>query len=118
VDDNVDGAEMLAASLSLYGHTIQVAHDGLEGWQMVQDFLPDIAILDIGLPSVDGYELARRIRQLPALQKIRLLALSGYGQTEDRERSRQAGFDLHLVKPVDLVDLNTALVGEPSGSSD
>jgi len=111
VDDNIDNAELLAIALSLQGHTIQVAHDGLEGLEAVQSFLPDIAILDIGLPAMDGYELARRIRQLPALKEIRLLALSGYGQPEDRERSLKSGFDLHLVKPVDFVDLNAALVG-------
>lgn len=114
VDDNVDGAEVLATSLSLYGHTIQVAHDGLEGLQAAKSFLPDVAILDIGLPSMNGYELARHIRQLPELQKIRLLAVSGYGQQEDRERSHEAGFDLHLVKPVDFEGLNTALFGEQS----
>ncbi|MEP0873515.1 ATP-binding protein [Trichocoleus desertorum AS-A10] len=112
VDDNVDGAEVLATSLSLYGHTIQVAHDGLEGLKAAQSFLPDVAILDIGLPSMNGYELAHRIRQLPELQKIRLLAVSGYGQQEDRERSHQAGFDSHLVKPVDLNELNAALFGK------
>lgn len=112
VDDNVDAAEMLAASFTLYGHTIQVAHDGVEGLKVAQSFFPDIAVLDIGLPGMDGYELARRIRQLPGLSKIRLLAVSGYGQQEDRERSREAGFDLHLVKPVDVYELNTALFGE------
>ncbi|HEY9748997.1 MAG TPA: ATP-binding protein [Allocoleopsis sp.] len=109
VDDNYDGAEVLATSLSISGHIVQVAHDGLEGLEAAQSFLPDVAILDIGLPRLDGYELARQIRQLPELRQIRLLALSGYGQPEDRKRSQRAGFDVHLVKPVDLVELEAAL---------
>ncbi|WP_199299979.1 ATP-binding protein [Trichocoleus sp. FACHB-262] len=109
VDDNMDAAEVLAISLNLCGHITEVAYDGLQGLEIAQSFLPDIAVLDIGLPGMDGYELARRLRHVPALSQIRLLALSGYGQPEDRDRSRQAGFAVHLVKPVDLTELSAAL---------
>jgi signal transduction histidine kinase len=112
VDDNVDAAEMLAVLCSFYGHTTEIAHDGVKGLEVAQSFVPDIAVLDIGLPSMNGYELARRIRQLPGLSQIRLLAVSGYGQQEDRERSRKAGFDMHLVKPVNVYELNNALLGK------
>jgi CheY-like chemotaxis protein len=102
VDDNVDAAEVLAEALRALGHEVAVAHDGREALVLAASFDPDAAVLDIGLPGMDGYELARRIRALAAARPPRLVALTGYGQDGDRVRAREAGFDVHLVKPVDL----------------
>ncbi len=102
VDDNVDAAETLADMLRLLGHVTQIAADGPAALQAIETFAPDVALLDIGLPVMDGYELARRIRATPGASKVRLFAVTGYGQDEDRRRSRDAGFDGHLVKPVNL----------------
>jgi CheY-like chemotaxis protein/two-component sensor histidine kinase len=109
VDDSVDGAEMLAAALSAKGYDAQVAHDAPAALRMAADFRPAAAFLDIGLPVMDGYELAARLRELPDLDGIRLIALTGYGQESDRRKSREAGFDHHLVKPVDLAVLDSVL---------
>ena len=111
VDDNEDAATSLARLLSMLdGHTVQVAHDGPSALALAADFEPEVVILDIGMPGMDGYEVARRFRARPESQQTRLVALSGWGQEKDRERSRAAGFDHHLVKPVDL-----ELLSRPSG---
>ena len=103
VDDNEDAATSLARLLSMLdGHSVQVAHDGPSALALAADFEPEVVILDIGMPGMDGYEVARRFRARPESQQTRLLALSGWGQEKDRERSRAAGFEHHLVKPVDL----------------
>ncbi|MGE0396764.1 MAG: ATP-binding protein [Kofleriaceae bacterium] len=102
VDDNEDAADLLALMLERMGHTARVAHDATGALAMVDDFAPDLAILDIGLPVMDGYELARRLRELPATRTTKLLALTGYGQASDKERATRAGFDEHLVKPISL----------------
>jgi PAS domain S-box-containing protein len=102
VDDNQDAAEMLAGALQNKGFETQVAHDAPAALRLAQTFIPDIAFIDIGLPVMDGYELAERLRQVPGLERIRLVALTGYGQESDRVRSRAAGFHEHLVKPVDF----------------
>ncbi|MEP6592955.1 MAG: ATP-binding protein, partial [Acidobacteriota bacterium] len=112
VDDNEDGAEMLAAVLAARGHDTRVAHDGPEALRIAGSFRPEVAFLDIGLPVMDGYELAARLRDLPELGGIRLIAVTGYGQESDRQRTRAAGFEHHLVKPVDLDAVN-AVVDEP-----
>jgi PAS domain S-box-containing protein len=104
VDDNTDAADMLCAALQHLGHDVLIASDGLQALGLVDDFHPDVAVLDIGLPAMDGYELARRLRAR-GLDQCRLIAVTGYGQDEDRARSREAGFDVHLVKPVDLMRL-------------
>ena len=83
----------------------QVAFDGAQALERVQSFRPHLALPDLGLPQMDGYELATRLRAMPQLDGVRLVALTGYGQTEDRSRTRGAGFDDHLVKPVDLPTL-------------
>jgi CheY-like chemotaxis protein len=101
VDDNTDAAKTLAELLRMAGHQVQTAADGHEAIASVDSFVPDIAILDIGLPGMDGYELARWIRKQPRLQRVRLIALSGYGQASDQKLALEAGFDLHLAKPVD-----------------
>ncbi len=111
VDDNEDAAEMLAVALTNWGHTVRVAHDGPAALQLVADFVPDVALLDIGLPIMDGYELARLLKERAALRHTRLVALTGYGQESDRLLTRKAGFDAHLVKPVDLDGLRTLIDG-------
>jgi DNA-binding response OmpR family regulator len=105
VDDNEDAAASLADALIDLGHAVEVAYDAPQALTKLETFSPDIALLDIGLPLMDGYELARRIRGEPRLSGIRLVSITGYGQPSDRLRAVEAGFDIHLVKPVDLGDI-------------
>lgn len=100
VDDNEDAAELLAAVLESLGNETRVAHDAHRALAIVEEFQPDLAVLDIGLPVMDGYELARQLRQITSLRDVRLIALTGYGQASDKERAVNAGFDAHMVKPV------------------
>jgi signal transduction histidine kinase/DNA-binding response OmpR family regulator len=116
VDDNVDGADSLAVLLRLGGHEVRVCHDGPAALALADEFRPDLVLLDIGLPGMDGYEVARRLRELPGLDKVPLVALSGYGQEEDVRRSRQAGFDRHLVKPADPAALAALFEALGSGA--
>jgi PAS domain S-box-containing protein len=109
VDDNRDAAEMLAEALGAVGHEVHVAADGPSALEIAAKVPPEVALLDIGLPVMDGYEVARRLRELPGCRRTRFIALTGYGQESDRERSRKAGFDEHLVKPVDLDDVARAV---------
>ena len=113
VDDNVDAAEMLAEWLVAVGHDAQVAGDGPTALEIAAEFKPDVVLLDIGLPVMDGYEVARRLRELPGCASTRLIALTGYGQESDHERSRRAGFEDHLVKPVDLDAITHAVSFPP-----
>ncbi len=101
VDDNRDAADSLAMLLRLQGHEVRVAHDGPAALEMVKGYCPALVFLDIGMPGMDGYEVARRLRQQPGLENVRLAALTGWGQQEDRRRTAEAGFDHHLVKPVE-----------------
>jgi two-component system CheB/CheR fusion protein len=113
VDDNIDAAETLHEYLSHLGYEAAIAHDGVSGLERAAAFAPDVAVLDIGLPMMDGYELAGRLRtQLGA--KLRLIAVTGYGQDSDRARARQAGFDHHLVKPIALDALRSLLEDDSS----
>ncbi|HUG93426.1 MAG TPA: ATP-binding protein, partial [Planctomycetaceae bacterium] len=109
VDDNRDSAESLALLLNLSGHETQTAYDGLETIEAASTFRPDVVLLDIGMPRLNGYEAARRIREQPWGQDMLLVALTGWGQEEDRKKSREAGFDGHLVKPVDYDALGKLL---------
>jgi CheY-like chemotaxis protein len=109
VDDNPDAAEIMARGLRRLGYEVRVANDGPTALAVASNLVPEIAVLDIGLPVMDGYELARRLRRLAGLSRLRLIAVTGYGQISDRMRSRAAGFDAHLVKPVSLEDLAEAL---------
>ncbi len=102
IEDNDDGREMMATMLDTYGYPVLQAADGIEGVQVAAARLPDVALVDIGLPGIDGYEVARRLRRDPDTRHIRLIALTGYGLAEDQARVLDAGFDLHLVKPVDI----------------
>jgi CheY-like chemotaxis protein len=101
VDDNVDGAESLGLMLQMAGHEVSIVHDGLAAVETALAFRPDVVLLDIGLPGMNGYEVARRLREQPELAGTLLVALTGYGQEEDRQRCREAGIHHHLVKPVD-----------------
>ncbi len=111
VDDNIDAAEMLRAFLEALGHEPAVAHDGPAALELATTFKPDIAVLDIGLPVMNGYELAERLRATLGSEKLRLIAVTGYGQDADRARAREAGFEHHLIKPVEL-DALLSLLGK------
>ena len=102
VDDNEDAVESLADALLELGHTVETAYDGPAALGLLQRYTPDVAFLDVGLPVMDGYELARRIREDGRFARTMLVAVTGYGQKRDRAQAREAGFDAHLVKPVDL----------------
>jgi len=112
VDDNEDAAHTLADLLARLGHTLRVAHDGPSALRLLDEFTPEVALIDIGLPVMDGYELAACFRRHPALAHVKLVAVTGYGQAVDRALTRAAGFDAHLVKPVDLEVLEP-IVREP-----
>jgi signal transduction histidine kinase len=113
IEDHVDAAESLRLLFTMTGHTVEVAHDGPGGLQAARAFRPQVVLCDIGLPGgMDGYAVARAIRRDPALAAVRLIALSGYGQDDDRRRSHEAGFDAHLIKPVDFANL-CRLLTEP-----
>jgi CheY-like chemotaxis protein len=110
VDDNEDAAGSLARMLQALGHTVRVAHDGPSALTLARRFCPEIALLDIGLPGMDGYELARRLRAEHDIGiKMKLIAITGYGQQTDRLLAKHAGFDLHLVKPASLRLLMAAI---------
>jgi CheY-like chemotaxis protein len=113
VDDNADAADSLAMLLQALNHDTRVAYNGMEALACVEAFKPQTGLIDIGLPGMNGYEVAKRMRAMPNLSGLRLIALTGYGQPEDYERSKEAGFDDHLVKPVDLSALDRALDGAP-----
>jgi signal transduction histidine kinase/CheY-like chemotaxis protein len=110
VDDNQDAAESLAMLMSLDGHQVEAVFTPERALQFVAEAPPEVMLLDIGLPGMNGYEVARRVREMPGGKAIRLIALTGYGQAEDRRRSLDAGFDDHLVKPVEPERLQQALV--------
>lgn len=114
VDDNVDGALSLAMLLQALGHTATVAHDGPAGEALIRRERPDAAVMDIGLPGLNGYEVAKRLRGDFPPETLCLIALTGYGQDEDRRRSAEAGFDHHLVKPVEIDVLTRILAGVPA----
>ena len=101
VDDNVDAADVLAMFLQLAGHEVKVAHGGPAALGIAATFQPQVILLDIGLPGMNGYEAARQLRQLPGLEKVLLVAVTGYGEDHDRRQAQEAGFDHHLTKPVD-----------------
>ena len=109
VDDNEDVAEATAAILELKGCEVHTASDGRSAIQAIRDFGPQVVLLDIGLPEIDGYEVARQLRALPLADKLILIAVSGYGRAEDIARSAESGFDHHLVKPVDVSVLANVL---------
>ena len=112
VDDNRDAADSLSKLLTLLGNEIRTVYDGLAAVETAIQFQPSLVLLDIGLPKLNGYEAARRIRQ-ECNRALTLVAVTGWGQEEDRQRSQEAGFDVHMVKPVDLGALQKLIAGLP-----
>ena len=111
VDDNEDAADLLATLLERLGNTTRVAHDARAALQLADEFAPELAVLDIGLPVIDGYQLAQQLRCGARTGSMHLIALTGYGQASDKERAVEAGFDAHLVKPV-AVDTLQKLIAQ------
>ena len=109
VDDNRDAADSMASLLRAMGHDVRVAYGGVDGLAQAGTFVPQIALLDIGMPDMDGHALARAIRALDVGPTMLLVALTGWGQHDDRERSRAAGFDEHVAKPIDVATLERLL---------
>jgi signal transduction histidine kinase/ActR/RegA family two-component response regulator len=109
VDDHHDSADSLGTLLRLLGHDVRVVYDGEAALALSPTFRPEVVLLDIGLPGIDGYEVAVQLRRMPGLEQVLIVALTGYGRDEDRRRSREAGFDSHLIKPVDVPALNAVL---------
>ena len=109
VDDNRDAAESLATLLNLSGHAVDTASDGLLALQSAEQLRPDVVLMDIGMPKLNGYDAARRIREAPWGKGMTLVAISGWNQSSDRESSKEAGFDAHLVKPVEFAALEAIL---------
>ena len=114
MDDNGDSAISLAMMLRLMGNETRTAHDGLEALDVAAAFRPDVVLLDIGMPRLNGYDTARRIREQPWGKNMRAGRLTGWGQDEDRRRSQEAGFNLHMVKPVNPEALQSLLAGLPA----
>jgi CheY-like chemotaxis protein len=108
-DDNQDAADSLAMVLELSGHEVRAAHGGRAALTLAQTFRPDVALLDIGMPDLNGYEVAKELRREPWGTRIFLIAVTGWGQDDDRQRAKDAGFDHHLTKPLDLDTLETLL---------
>jgi CheY-like chemotaxis protein len=108
-DDNVDFAQSLGELLEARGHDVRIAHDGADALKTAAEFNPEIAFVDIGMPKVHGYEVARRMRADQSTAGCVLVAVTGWGQENDRRRAREAGFDRHLVKPVDPVEIESIL---------
>ncbi len=104
-DDNVDSADSLAMTLEFWDCTARTAYNGADALQVVEEFRPHVVLLDIGMPEMDGYEVARRIRNMPQGKETLLIALTGWGQEEHRRRTAEAGFDEHVTKPVDHTQL-------------
>jgi CheY-like chemotaxis protein len=113
VDDNVDAAESVAMILRLTGYDVRCTYDGMSALDAAKLYHPHVVVLDIGLPGISGYEVARRLRLDPEFQATPLVAVTGYGQEVDRRRSKNAGIDYHLTKPVDPATLQQ-LVAQPS----
>jgi CheY-like chemotaxis protein len=117
VDDNLEAADSLGNLLKrLWGQEVRVSYDGSSALELAGEFRPEVFLLDIGMPGMDGYEVARRLRGRPEFQRTLIVAVTGWGQEEDRRRSREAGFDLHLVKPVEIEEFRRLLV-DPEGVS-
>jgi two-component system CheB/CheR fusion protein len=114
-DDNVDAADSLAALLRSLGHEAYATYEGGAALLSAIELGPDVMVLDLGMPGLDGYAVAKAVRKDVTLKGVRLVALSGYGQTEDRQRTKEAGFDVHLVKPVDVEMLLAALIDGREG---
>jgi len=108
-DDNEDSAQSFAMLLSFSGHEVHIAHDGAAALDALREVRPDVAFLDIGMPGLTGYEVAQAVRAEPWGREIKLIAVTGWGQAEDSQRARSAGFDRHLVKPIDPAEVDRLL---------
>jgi CheY-like chemotaxis protein len=114
-DDNKDTADTLGQLLGMWGYDVRAAYDGADALQIAETFVPLAAILDLAMPGLTGYDVARRIRRVPGLEHVLLICLSGYGKEEDRRRAYEAGFDHFLLKPADLEELRRLLKTPFSG---
>jgi two-component system, sensor histidine kinase len=112
VEDSADARESLRLLLEMAGHEVDTSEDAVDTLEKVKVFQPDVALIDIGLPGMDGYRLAQALRERPHARPLRLIALTGYGQAEDRRKALDAGFDLHLTKPVDPDHLRDVIAGD------
>jgi CheY-like chemotaxis protein len=117
VDDKADVAKSLATLLTLVGHEVKVAHDGPQALKMARSYPAEVVLLDIGLPGMSGYEVAQHLRRGPAGQQLILVAVTGYGHAEDRQRAKEAGFDHYLMKPTNLEVIKKVLAQMPKGIS-
>jgi CheY-like chemotaxis protein len=117
VDDNKDSADSLALLLRFSGNDVQAAHDGLEALALAESFRPDVVLMDIGMPNMNGYDAARRIREQPWGRKMVLIAQTGWGQGEDQRRAEEAGFNAHMVKPLELDSLMRMIAELPQGEA-
>jgi CheY-like chemotaxis protein len=108
-DDNIDAADSIAALLSLSGHEVQIAHDGHAAVRLALRFRPEFIFLDLGMPGLDGFAVAQRLRAEPGFDTVRIIAVTGYGTEQDRRRCLEAGFDQHYLKPVDPKFLESLL---------
>ena len=113
VDDNVDAAEAMAMLLRMDRHDVLILHDGIGVVEKALAFLPDVVLLDLGLPGRDGFQVAKDLRSVPALDRLTLIAVTGYGQDEDRRRTKETGFDFHLTKPVSYTELSDLIASSP-----
>jgi DNA-binding response OmpR family regulator len=109
VDDNQDSAESLASLLSIHGNDVCTAYEGLQALEVAEDYRPEVILLDLGLPGINGFEIAKQMRLSPVLAGTTIVAITGFGTENDRRLSRDAGFDYHLVKPVDFTMLQRLL---------
>jgi CheY-like chemotaxis protein len=117
VDDNLDAAASLSQLVKLFGHEVREAHDGVEAIRSADVFRPDVVLLDLGLPKLNGYDAAREIRRRAGKRALRIIAVTGWGQHADRRHSAEAGFDVHLTKPVDATQLRATLDQNRPGRS-
>ncbi len=113
VDDNQDAADSLTVLLQYQGHEVVTAYNGEEGLKCARTLRPHLVFLDLGMPRMDGIEAAQQLRSLPGGERMMLIALTGWGQEQDQQRTRMAGFDRHLLKPIDLGKLNEILMASP-----
>jgi CheY-like chemotaxis protein len=117
VDDNKDSADSLSMLLRVKGHEVRTARDGLQAIEITPDFLPNVILMDIGMPKLNGYDTTRQIRTLPSGKDVMIIALTGWGQPEDLRQSTEAGCSAHLVKPIDLAELERLLLSPYSSAS-
>jgi CheY-like chemotaxis protein len=117
VDDNVDAALMLAALVKQFGHEVLTVHDGPQALRVAETYRPDVILLDIGMPGMNGFEVARALREKGITPAPKIVAVTGWGKAEDHERSREAGFDMHLVKPVEVSQIQQALLVNGASST-